>query len=118
MPIDISREQLIHSANEISSRYHTLEVLPVCADYTINLEIPPPKQKNCRPVVYYPGSSIGNFDPLPAKHFLEHISAICSKGGGLLIGFDMKKDPNILHRAYNDKSRYNRCFQLQPAPPD
>ena len=92
MPIDISREQLIHSADEISSRYSALEVLPVCADYTINLEILPLNKRTVVPLSIT-GSSIGNFDPLPAKHFLEHISAICSKGGGLLIGFDIKKIP-------------------------
>jgi dimethylhistidine N-methyltransferase len=110
VPIDISREQLINSANEIGSSYHNLEVLPVCADYTANLEMPLPKVKSYRPVVYFPGSTIGNFDPLPAKHFLEHVSSIFGKDGGLLIGFDLKKDPNILHRAYNDAKGITAAF--------
>jgi dimethylhistidine N-methyltransferase len=110
VPIDISREQLVNSANEITSRYHDLEILPVCADYTTTLEMPHPQQKNYRPVIYFPGSTIGNFDPLPAKHFLEHVSAILGKDGGLLIGFDLKKDPNILHRAYNDSSGITAAF--------
>jgi dimethylhistidine N-methyltransferase len=110
MPIDISREQLINSANKISSSYHALEVLPVCADYTANFEMPSPKQKRYRPIVYFPGSTIGNFDPLPAKHFLEHVSSIFGKDGGLLIGFDLKKDPGILHRAYNDNSGVTAAF--------
>jgi dimethylhistidine N-methyltransferase len=112
VPIDISREQLLCVARELASTYSGLEVLPVCADYTCGFELPTMKQLSRRPVVYFPGSTIGNFDPIPAKHFLEHIAGVCGPGGGLLIGVDLKKDPAVLHNAYNDSHGVTAAFNL------
>ena len=93
----------------LAATYPTLEVLPVCADYTSAFVIPSPKRPVSRRIGYYPGSTIGNFDPEPAKHFLQQIARTC-KGGGLLIGVDLKKDFNILHRAYNDQQGLTAQF--------
>jgi len=112
IPLDISREQLLHVAMEIASAYPRLQVLPVCADYTGNFELPIPKQSSDRTVVYFPGSTIGNFDSIPAKHFLEHVAHVCGLGGALLIGVDLKKDPSVLHSAYNDKEGITAAFNL------
>jgi dimethylhistidine N-methyltransferase len=112
VPIDISREQLLHVTQELASSYPDLEVLPVCADYTSGFELPVPRRASDRVVVYFPGSTIGNFDPIPAKHFLEHIAGVCGPGGGLLIGVDLKKDPGVLHRAYNDRQGVTAAFNL------
>ena len=112
VPIDICGEQLLRVTRELSSAYSGLEVLPVCADYTSSFELPIPKQPSERQVVYFPGSTIGNFDPIPAKNFLEHIATVCGHGGGLLIGVDLKKDPAVLHRAYNDSQGVTAAFNL------
>ena len=112
VPIDISREQLFHTAKELDSDYPGLEVLPVCADYTSGFELPVPKRPCQRTVVYFPGSTISNFDPIPAKHFLERIARVCGLNGAMLIGVDLKKDPVVLHRAYNDSQGAAAAFKL------
>jgi dimethylhistidine N-methyltransferase len=112
IPIDISQEQLLQVARELDSVYPRLQVLPVCADYTSSFELPVPKQASKRTVVYFPGSTISNFDPIPAKHFLEHIARLCGSDGALLIGVDLKKDPAVLHNAYNDRERLTAAFNL------
>jgi len=112
VPIDISREQLLRVSQELTSSYPELEVLPVCADYTSNFELPDPKRPSDCTVVYFPGSTIGNFDPVPAKNFLEHIASVCGPGGALLIGVDLKKNPGVLHRAYNDREGVTAAFNL------
>ena len=112
VPIDISREQLLRAANELASAYPGLEVLPVCADYTSAFKPPDLKWPTRRKVVYFPGSTIGNFEPGPAKQFLECIAGVCGPGGGLLIGVDLKKDPTVLHRAYNDSQGVTAAFNL------
>ncbi len=109
VPIDISKELLMQTVASLAATYPTLEVLPVCADYTSAFVIPSPKRPVSRRIGYYPGSTIGNFDPEPAKHFLQQIARTC-KGGGLLIGVDLKKDFNILHRAYNDQQGLTAQF--------
>jgi len=109
MPIDISKEQLLRSVASLAIAYPELEVLPVCADYSSDFELPSPTKTVLRRVAYFPGSTIGNFDREPAKHFLQQIARAC-KGGGLLIGVDLKKDFNILHRAYNDSQGVTAQF--------
>jgi len=112
VPLDISREQLLRTAEGIASDYPVMEVLPVCADYTSRFEMPALKRAANRVVAYFAGSNIGNFDPIPAKKFLEHIAGVCGEGGGLLIGVDLKKDPGVLHRAYNDSQGVTAAFNL------
>jgi len=109
VPIDIAKEQLLHSAASLAQAYPELEVLPVCADYTSNFELPLPGKPVLRRVAYFPGSTIGNFDREPAKQFLKQIARVC-QSGGLLIGVDLKKDFNILHRAYNDSQGVTAQF--------
>lgn len=109
VPIDISKEQLMQSVVALAELYPDLEMLPVCADYTSDFEIPMPTRPVAHRVGYYPGSTIGNFDPGPARDFLRQIARTCN-GGGLLIGVDLKKDFNILHRAYNDQQGLTAQF--------
>ncbi len=109
VPLDIAKEQLLRSAASLALAYPELEVLPVCADYTSDFELPVPRKPVLRRVAYFPGSTIGNFDREPARHFLQQIARVCH-GGGLLIGVDLKKDFNILHRAYNDSQGVTAQF--------
>jgi dimethylhistidine N-methyltransferase len=112
VPIDISREQLLHVAEVLDQNYPGLEILPVCADYTRDFELPVPGQPGYRTVVYFPGSSIGNFDQPSAIDFLQHIADVCRPDGALLIGVDLKKDIDMLHRAYNDREGVTAAFNL------
>jgi len=112
IPIDISREQLRHVSGELSIFYPELEIIPVCADYTSRFELPTSDRDSRRAVVYFPGSTISNFDPLPAQQFLEQMAKVCGPGGGMLIGVDLKKDPEVLHRAYNDSKGVTAAFNL------
>ncbi|MGA1875739.1 MAG: L-histidine N(alpha)-methyltransferase [bacterium] len=111
-PIDISREQLSQASGRLIRNYPWLEVLPVCADYTCRFELPVPKRRCCRHLVYFPGSTISNFDPRSIERFLEQVAGVCGPGGGLLIGVDLKKDPVILHQAYNDRRGVTADFNL------
>src|SRR6266704_1744543 len=111
VPIDIAKEQLLRSVAALTPAYPALEVLPVCADYTSDFALPSPTKLVSRRIAYFPGSTIGNFDREPAKRFLQQIAKVCM-GGGLLIGVDLKKDCNILHRAYNDSQGVTARFNL------
>ena len=112
VPIDISGEQLRASAAALADSYPGLRVLPVCGDYTGSLHLPPQLPNSRRRLAYYPGSTIGNFVPEDARRFLTRIAEVCGRDGGLLIGVDLKKDPLMLHRAYNDALGVTAAFNL------
>lgn len=112
VPLDISGAHLAQSAAALAAAYPDLEVLPVCADYTASFALPAPTRPAARTVVYFPGSTIGNFDPGPARRFLEQVAAVAGPGGGLLIGVDLRKDPVRLHAAYNDAHGVTAAFNL------
>ena len=111
VPVDISRQYLLKAAEGIRADYPRMEVLPVCADYTEEFDLP--RIRRCyQRVVYFPGSTIGNFAPYEAQRFLKHIAAVVDEDGGLLIGVDLKKDAAILNRAYNDAEGLTAVFNL------
>jgi dimethylhistidine N-methyltransferase len=112
VPIDISREQLRESAAAMAATYPGLRVQPVWADYTTSLQLPEQLPACKRRLAYYPGSTIGNFVPEDARRFLLKIAEVCGRDGGLLIGVDLKKDPLMLHRAYNDGLGVTSAFNL------
>jgi len=74
--------------------------------------LPSPRHKPARNVVYFPGSTIGNFEPDEAVQFLRRIANVCRGGGGLLIGVDLKKDRQVLEAAYNDSAGVTAQFNL------
>ncbi len=110
-PMDISRRYLIEAAQNLAADYPWLDVYAVCSDFTSELPLPfsPPHRHK---VAFFPGSSIGNFEPVDAVRFLQRIAAAVGPGGGLLIGVDLKKDPQILHDAYNDAAGITADFNL------
>ena len=112
VPIDISTEHLAAAANQLRSIYSTLEILPITADYMRTIDLPTSRITPIRRVVYFPGSTIGNFQPAEALTFLRRVANVCGENGGLLIGVDLKKDPVILHRAYNDREGVTAEFNL------
>lgn len=112
VPIDISRVHLLRAAGRLSTSYPGLEVLPVCADYTADFSLPERSKDVQKTVAYFPGSTIGNFEPDDARAFLAGIRELCGPASGLLIGVDLKKDPRVLHAAYNDASGVTAEFNL------
>lgn len=112
VPVDISREQLEQNANDLRRQFPRLEVLPICADFTADYELPNPARRPSRRVIYFPGSSIGNFTPDEAHTFLAQVLELVGPGGGLLIGFDRIKDRAVLEAAYNDAQGVTAAFNL------
>ncbi len=113
VPIDISREHLMCSAARVAAMYPGVDVLPVCADFTdSSFIIPSSIEPASRRIVYYPGSTIGNFHTEETIRFLERIANVCGEGGGLLLGVDLKKAPAVLLRAYNDSLGVTAEFNL------
>jgi dimethylhistidine N-methyltransferase len=111
VPIDISRNHLMHSARALAASYPHLPIRPVCADYTRPFRLPAfADQSPERTVAYFPGSTIGNFEPDQALAFLQSVRKICGRASGLLIGVDLKKDPARLHAAYNDSAGVTAAF--------
>jgi dimethylhistidine N-methyltransferase len=111
MPVDISREHLLGSAEALAADYPALEIHAVCADYTTDFDLP------CCPdpinrVAFFPGSSIGNFEPSRALELLRRVAHHLEGGGRMLIGVDLKKDAELLHAAYNDSQQLTAAFNL------
>ena len=110
IPVDISEDQLFESAKNLENLYPDLEILPVAADFTKPIPIPefshPPK----RYVAFFPGSTIGNFEPDLAIQFLEGVTKTIGLDGLLLIGFDLKKDIETLLAAYDDQRGITSSF--------
>jgi dimethylhistidine N-methyltransferase len=112
IPVDISEKQLLESTALFRKIFPDLEILPVCADYLQPVVLPSPRRKPARNIVYFPGSTIGNFDPDEAVQFLTRVANVCRGAGGLLIGVDLKKDRQVLEAAYNDSSGVTAQFNL------
>lgn len=112
VPVDISRDHLQQTADELAGRYPEIEILPVCADFTKDFELPASLVTPTHDAVYFPGSTIGNFTPAAAQATLRRLVALCGCGGGLLIGIDLQKDVEIIELAYNDAAGVTAEFNL------
>ena len=111
--VDIAREQLRATASEFARDFPRLVVVAVCADYARPLALPPLNAvKARRRVVYFPGSTVGNFTPDDAADFLGNVRELVGPGGGLLVGVDLKKAPARLNAAYNDARGVTAEFNL------
>lgn len=110
LPIDISTEHLVQAAQDLRRAFPWLDVEPVAGDYTRAMDLPPPAA-GVRRVGFFPGSTIGNFTPAEALQFLRSAAQLL-RGGGLLLGADLVKDPAVLHRAYSDSQDVTAAFNL------
>jgi L-histidine Nalpha-methyltransferase len=108
VPVDMSGEHLRAAANELRTSYPSLGIYPVVSDFTRPFEVP--HVAAARRVVYFPGSTIGNFDPVEADALLRSCARLAGPGGGLLLGVDLRKDPAVLERAYNDARGVTAAF--------
>jgi dimethylhistidine N-methyltransferase len=113
VPIEISREILLRMTEELHEEFPELKVLPVCADFTQDIELPITVGSNPgKKVVFFPGSTIGNLNPDEAIEFLKKYGEMVSEGGGLLIGVDLKKDKEVFEHAYDDSQGVTAAFNL------
>lgn len=109
VPVDISREHLGQAAKLLRADYSWLRVTPVAADFAIELPIPA-SDDDLRTVVYFPGSTIGNFEPAEAQRLLARFRRAAGTNGTVVLGVDLKKEPATLHAAYNDAQGVTAAF--------
>ncbi len=112
VPVDISEEHLHTSADEIRSEFPHVDILPVVADFTRRFDLPTPMVMPVRNVVYFPGSTIGNFEHDMAMELLRVMHLEAGKNGALMIGVDLQKDPKVIEDAYNDSAGVTAEFNL------
>jgi len=109
LPLDISGDYLLAAASRLRGDYPGLEVKPIIADFNADFELPD-FNGGGRRVLFYPGSTVGNFEPETARAFLARVAELVGVGGGLLIGVDLHKDSEVLHAAYNDAQGVTAAF--------
>lgn len=112
VPVDISEEHLLASQRSIREAYPHIDVLPVVADFTHPFRLPNPPTMPLRNIVYFPGSTIGNFEYDDAVELLHVMHLEAGAEGALLIGVDLQKDPAIIDAAYNDSAGVTARFNL------
>ena len=110
--VDISRESLREAAARRAAVFPDLPVVAVCADYTRPFVLPTLAGPAGKRVGFFPGSTIGNFEPEGVTAFLAHCVRLLGPGGEMLVGVDLKKDRQILDAAYNDRAGINAAFNL------
>jgi len=111
VPVDISREQLLDAAGLLARDYPALRIVPLCADFTRPFELPEQILNARQRVVYFPGSTLGNFEIDSARELLVSMRML-ARNGFILIGIDLKKDPQVLERAYDDEAGVTAQFNL------
>lgn len=112
VPIDICEPHLLHSTQRLQDMFPAMSMQPLCLDYT---QIPAhtlDAYSDKRQVVFFPGSTIGNYTPDEVVQLLKHVAELVGADGALLIGVDCKKSPDLLNAAYNDAEGYTAAFNL------
>lgn len=112
VPVDISEQLLLDSAQQLRREFPDTEIIPVVADFTRQFALPNPTIMPKRNVVYFPGSTIGNFTHEAAHDLLQVMHHEAGGDGALLIGVDLQKDPAMIERAYNDSAGVTAEFNL------
>lgn len=112
VPVEISRSALTASVERLSGQFPHVQMLPVCADFTQPIELPEPARAQRRTVIYFPGSTIGNFDADTAVRLLSHMRQEMGANGAALVGVDLVKPPAIIEAAYNDSAGVTAQFTL------
>jgi dimethylhistidine N-methyltransferase len=110
VPVDISREHLEATAAQLRLEYPAVPIVPVCADFTTAFEVP--VVGNGPRCAYFPGSTIGNFEPPAAIELLDQMRELVGERGSVLIGADLRKPLEILEPAYDDAAGVTAEFNL------
>jgi dimethylhistidine N-methyltransferase len=112
VPVELSAEPLRQSVQRLTTRFPDVAMQPLCADFTRPLRLPIAPRATRRTVIYFPGSTIGNFESAEAATLLRKMRSEMGESGGILIGADLKKDPAMLEAAYNDAAGITAQFTL------
>jgi dimethylhistidine N-methyltransferase len=112
VPVELSAEPLRRSVDQLAVEFPRLPLQPLCADFSKPLRLPIPPRAPRRTVVYFPGSTIGNFESREAAVLLRKMRNEMGDAGGILIGVDLKKDPAVIEAAYNDRAGVTAEFTL------
>lgn len=107
-PVDVSPAALQQAVRSLNGDFPRLHVSPIVADY--GQRLPPLNTLPGRKLVLFIGSTIGNFEPEEAQQFLQRVRKSLAPGDALLLGFDLVKDPQVLHQAYNDAAGVTESF--------
>ena len=111
IPVDVSRDQLFQEAAARAQEFPGVQVTPIWADYSEAIVLPG-LPAAARRVVFFPGSTIGNFEPPAAGEFLRRARELVGAGGGMILGVDRRKDASVLNAAYNDTAGVTAAFNL------
>jgi dimethylhistidine N-methyltransferase len=111
VPVDISAEFLAQEAMAVRHDFPWLAVLPVAADFTRDFDLPAQIRARAR-VGFFPGSTIGNFEPEDATEFLRQAGRVLGQGATMIVGVDLIKDAAVLNAAYNDAAGVTAQFNL------
>jgi dimethylhistidine N-methyltransferase len=112
--IDISQEILLQATLRLQREFPRIAIHPLVADYSGRFQLPPTVRQDQinRRLVFFPGSTISNFEPQEAQAFLKSMHQILRPGDALLMGVDLIKSPQKLHEAYNDRESVTAEFNL------
>jgi L-histidine Nalpha-methyltransferase len=112
VPVDICREMIEQEAADLRPDFPGVKVLPVTADITQDFALPPEAKAAPMRVGFFPGSTIGNFEPHEAASFLRHAGKVLGSNARLIVGVDLIKPAEVLNAAYNDKAGVTAKFNL------
>lgn len=111
-PIEISRAALLASIAHLAPALPQVEMLPVCADFTRPVQLPVPARRASRRLLFFPGSTLGNFTEDEAVQLLQAMRQTMGEDGLALVGIDLDKDPALIEAAYNDAAGVTAAFTL------
>lgn len=111
VPVDISGDFLNAQARALSRDFPALAIYPVTADFTVPFALPAAVQAMPK-VGFFPGSTLGNFEPHEASNFLRSARTILGEGAQMIIGVDLEKNERVLYDAYNDAAGVTARFNL------
>jgi len=112
VPMDISKDFLLASAESLMEDYPWLNVYAACVDYSQPVRLPADMITSAQKLGFFPGSSIGNFSPQEAQIFLQGVRQTLGNDGAMLIGIDLQKDKQVLEAAYNDCQNVTAAFNF------
>ncbi len=111
-PVEISRSALLDSVERLEREFDEVEMLPVCGDFTEPVPLPRPSREAQRVLVFFPGSTLGNFTHAEGVHLMQGMRQTMGAHGSALIGIDLQKSADILEAAYNDAAGVTAEFTL------
>ena len=111
-PVEISGAALLASVARLREEFPGVEMLPVCADFTGAFDVPAPARAARGRLLFFPGSTLGNFDDVEAVVLLAAMASTIGANGQALVGIDLDKDPALVEAAYNDAAGVTAQFTL------